>query len=203
MKKLLFLILLLLITANLFSTPAIASWYTADKKNALTANGEIFDNNALSAAHKTLTFGSIVKVSYGDKSVQVRINDRGPYIEGRDIDLTPKAAKELGIYDIGVAQVDIEIISEPEKPETKYLNGNETGWYTLQIGSYTNTKNAYAVYNSIKEAGLKPSVEIVSDGLIRISVKYVQSYRLESVMKTLAEIGITEPLVKGEANPYN
>ena len=102
MKKLLFLILLLLITANLFSTPAIASWYTADKKNALTANGEIFDNNALSAAHKTLTFGSIVKVSYGDKSVQVRINDRGPYIEGRDIDLTPKAAKELGIYDIGV-----------------------------------------------------------------------------------------------------
>ena len=134
MKKLLFLILLLLITANLFSTPAIASWYTADKKNALTANGEIFDNNALSAAHKTLTFGSIVKVSYGDKSVQVRINDRGPYIEGRDIDLTPRAAKELGIYDIGVAQVDIEVISEPEKPETKYLNGNETGWYTLQIG---------------------------------------------------------------------
>ena len=157
MKKLLFLILLLLITANLFSTPAIASWYTADKKNALTANGEIFDNNALSAAHKTLTFGSIVKVSYGDKSVQVRINDRGPYIEGRDIDLTPKAAKELGIYDIGVAQVDIEVISEPEKPETKYLNGNETGWYTLQIGSYTNTKNAYEVYSSIKEAGLKPS----------------------------------------------
>ena len=139
MKKLLFLILLLLITANLFSTPAIASWYTADKKNALTANGEIFDNNALSAAHKTLTFGSIVKVSYGDKSVQVRINDRGPYIEGRDIDLTPRAAKELGIYDIGVAQVDIEVISEPENPETKYLNGNETGWYTLQIGSSTNT----------------------------------------------------------------
>ena len=91
MKKLLFFILLLLITANLFSTPAIASWYTADKKNALTANGEIFDNNALSAAHKTLTFGSIVKVSYVYKSFLLRIYDLCPYIVCFDIDLSPIA----------------------------------------------------------------------------------------------------------------
>ena len=84
-----------------------------------------------------------------------------------------------------------------------YGKGEETGWYTLQIGSYTNTKNAYDVYSKIKEAGLKPSIEIVGQGLVRISVKYVQSYKLESVMKTLSEIGITEPLIKGEANPYN
>lgn len=203
MKKLLILIFLVVITSSLFSSPAIASWYTADKKNALTANGDVFDNNALTAAHKSLTFGSIVKVTYLDKSIEVRINDRGPYVEGRDIDLTPRAAKELGIYDLGVASVDIEVISEPVNPETKYVKGTETGWYTLQIGSYTNTKNAYEVYSSIKEAGLKPSVEIVSNNLLRISVKYIQSYKLESVMKKLSEIGITEPLVKGEINPYN
>ena len=203
MKKLLILIFLFIITSNLFSSPAIASWYTADKKNALTANGEIFDNNAFTAAHKSLTFGSIVKLTYLDKSIEVRINDRGPYVEGRDIDLTPIAAKELGIYDKGVATVDLEVISEPENPETKYIKGTETGWYTLQIGSYTNTKNAYEVYLSIKNAGLKPSVEIVSNNLLRISVRYIQSYKLEGVMKTLSEIGITEPLVKGELNPYN
>lgn len=203
MKKLLFLVLLVAVTSNLFSSPAIASWYTADKKNALTANGDVFDNNALTAAHKSLTFGSIVKVTYLDKSIEVKINDRGPYVEGRDIDLTPRAAKELGIYDKGVAVVDIEVISEPANPETKYIKGTETGWYTLQIGSYTNTKNAYEVYSAIKEAGLKPSVEIVSNNLLRISVKYIQSYKLESVMEKLSEIGITEPLVKGELNPYN
>ena len=203
MKKLLILILLVAVTSNLFSSPAIASWYTADKKNALTANGDVFDNNALTAAHKSLTFGSIVKVTYLDKSIEVKINDRGPYVEGRDIDLTPRAAKEIGIYDKGVAAVDIEVISEPANPETKYIKGTETGWYTLQIGSYTNTKNAYEVYSAIKEAGLKPSVEIVSNNLLRISVKYIQSYKLESVMEKLSEIGITEPLVKGELNPYN
>ena len=203
MKKLLFLVLLVAVTSNLFSSPAIASWYTADKKNALTANGDVFDNNALTAAHKSLTFGSIVKVTYLDKSIEVKINDRGPYVEGRDIDLTPRAAKEIGIYDKGVAAVDIEVISEPANPETKYIKGTETGWYTLQIGSYTNTKNAYEVYSAIKEAGLKPSVEIVSNNLLRISVKYIQSYKLESVMEKLSEIGITEPLVKGELNPYN
>lgn len=203
MKKLLFLVLLVAVTSNLFSSPAIASWYTADKKNALTANGDVFDNNALTAAHKSLTFGSIVKVTYLDKSIEVKINDRGPYVEGRDIDLTPRAAKEIGIYDKGVAVVDIEVISEPANPETKYIKGTETGWYTLQIGSYTNTKNAYEVYSAIKEAGLKPSVEIVSNNLLRISVKYIQSYKLESVMEKLSEIGITEPLVKGELNPYN
>ena len=203
MKKLTLIILLLTITSSLFAQRGVASWYTADKKNALTANGEVFDNNALTAAHKTLTFGSIVRVSHEDKFVDVKINDRGPYVEGRTIDLTPRAAKELGIYDKGVAEVNIEVLSEPEVPETKYLKGEETGWYTLQIGSYTNTKNAYDVYSKIKEAGLKPSIEIVGQGLVRISVKYVQSYKLESVMKTLSEIGITEPLIKGEANPYN
>ena len=197
------MVLLVAVTSNLFSSPAIASWYTADKKNALTANGDVFDNNALTAAHKSLTFGSIVKVTYLDKSIEVKINDRGPYVEGRDIDLTPRAAKEIGIYDKGVAAVDIEVISEPANPETKYIKGTETGWYTLQIGSYTNTKNAYEVYSAIKEAGLKPSVEIVSNNLLRISVKYIQSYKLESVMEKLSEIGITEPLVKGELNPYN
>ena len=205
MKKILTLILALTITSSLlFAEEGIASWYTADRPNALTANGEVFDNNALTAAHKTLTFGSIVKVinKVNGKSIEVRINDRGPYVEGRVIDLTPEAARELEFIDNGITEVSIEVISEPETPETKYISGAETGWYTLQIGTYTNMKNAYEVYKGLIEKGLKPYLEIINGTMLRISVANIQTYLLDSTKAKLAELGITEPLVKGAKNPY-
>ena len=205
MKKLFLLFLLTILSFSLFAEDGIASWYTADRKGALTANGEVFDTSAMTAAHRTLTFGSIVRVT--DKatgaSVEVRINDRGPYAEGRIIDLTPEAARQLGIYEKGIAEVTLEVLSEPETPETKYIRGLETGWYTIQIGTYTNIKNAYTVVENIKKAGLRPTVDIIDGPMVCISVMYIQSYRLESVLKTLEEAGITEPLVKGEVNPYS
>ncbi|MGN0905529.1 MAG: septal ring lytic transglycosylase RlpA family protein [Bullifex sp.] len=205
MKKLTILFLFALISSSLFAEDGIASWYTADRKGALTANGEVFDTSSLSAAHRSLTFGSIVRVTDRETgaSVDVRINDRGPYAEGRIIDLTPEAARQLGIYEKGIAEVTLEVLSEPETPETKYIRGVETGWYTVQIGTYTNMKNAYAVVENIKKAGLKPTVDILDGPMVRISVKYIQSYRLEGVLKTLEEAGITEPLVRGELNPYS
>ena len=133
MKKLFVLFLLTILSFSLFAEDGIASWYTADRKGALTANGEVFDTSAMTAAHRNLTFGSIVRVT--DKatgaSVEVRINDRGPYAEGRIIDLTPEAARQLGIYEKGIAEVTLEVLSEPETPETKYIRGLETGWYTI------------------------------------------------------------------------
>lgn len=208
MKKTILAITLLLNLTLLFAEQkeiGIASWYTADKPNALTANGEIFDNSALSAAHKSLTFGSIVEVKNikNGKSIQVRINDRGPYVEGRIIDLTGEGAKRLDFYDDGIANVELTVISIPKESETKYISGAETGWYALQIGSYTNIKNAYSVYTNIRSVGLKPTVEVINDSMIRISVKNIQSYKLEEVRAKLSSIGITEPLIKGNKNPYN
>ena len=205
MKKLSILFLIVLLSAPLFAEDGIASWYTSDRKGALTANGEVFDTSALTAAHRSLTFGSIVRVTDKETgaTVEVRINDRGPYAAGRIIDLTPEAARQLGIYDRGIAEVSLEVLSEPETPETKYIRGVETGWYTVQIGTYTNIKNAFTVVENIKKAGLKPTVDILEGPMVRISVKYIQSYRLESVLSSLEEAGITEPLVKGEVNPYS
>lgn len=204
MKKILPLLLIALIAFPLFAEEGIASWYTADKPNALTANGEVFDNLKLTAAHKSLTFGSIVKVTNLDngKSIEVRINDRGPYVDGRVIDLTPEGARQLDFYKQGIAHVDLEVLSEPEKPETKYVSGANTGWYTLQVGTYTNIKNANEIYKNIKSLGLKPTVEIINDTMIRLSVANIQTYKLEETKAKLAEIGITEPLVKGAQNPY-
>lgn len=201
-----FLICFNLFTLSLFaSETGIASWYTSDKPNALTANGDIFDPNALTAAHKTYKFGSIVEVKNLDngKTIKVKINDRGPYIEGRVIDLTSAGAKELDFYKNGIANVELTLLSEPEVAETKYISGAETGWYTLQIGAYTNITNAYQVYQNIRSLNLKPSIEIINSNTIRLSIKNVQAFKVQSTKDLLATIGITEVLQKGSKSPLN
>jgi rare lipoprotein A len=90
-----------------------ASWYGPKFHGKLTANGEIYDQMALTAAHKQLSFGTLLKVTNpkNGRSVIVRINDRGPYIEGRDLDLSRGAAIELGILRKGVARLKIEEVA--------------------------------------------------------------------------------------------
>ncbi|TDJ54173.1 MAG: septal ring lytic transglycosylase RlpA family protein [Ignavibacteria bacterium] len=89
-----------------------ASWYGPRFHGRLTANGEIYDQNALTAAHKSLRFGTILRVTNTrtNKSVIVRINDRGPYIPGRQIDLSKAAAAELDVISSGVKKLKIEEI---------------------------------------------------------------------------------------------
>jgi rare lipoprotein A (peptidoglycan hydrolase) len=91
----------------------IASWYGEEFQGRQTASGEMFDSNKLTAAHRTLPLGSLVKltvISTG-RSVIVRINDRGPWIKGRDLDLSEAAAMKLGIHDHGVAALEVTRIN--------------------------------------------------------------------------------------------
>lgn len=94
-----------------------ASWYGPRFHGKFTANGEVYDQMALTAAHKYLSFGTLLKVinPRNGKSVIVRINDRGPYIEGRELDLSKGAAIELGILEKGVARVKIQEVTLGEK----------------------------------------------------------------------------------------
>jgi len=98
---------------NHFSQIGFASYYGHKWHGRTTANGEKLNIYALTAAHKFLPFNTLVKVTDLDtkKSIIVRINDRGPYIRGRVIDLTDSAAKKLGIVHKGIARVKIEVIS--------------------------------------------------------------------------------------------
>ena len=91
----------------------IASFYADSLHGRKTANGEIFDQNKLTAAHKTLPFNTNVKVTNlnNNQSVIVRINDRGPFIKGRIIDLSKKAANEIHLTTKGIAPVKIEVIN--------------------------------------------------------------------------------------------
>jgi rare lipoprotein A (peptidoglycan hydrolase) len=90
----------------------LASWYGADFQGKPTASGQIFDEEKLTAAHRTLPLRSRVRVTNleNGRSVEVRINDRGPYVQGRVLDLSTRAAKALGMHKEGLALVRIELL---------------------------------------------------------------------------------------------
>jgi rare lipoprotein A len=120
-----------------FEETGMASWYGAPFHNRRGSNGEVYDMNAMTAAHRTLPLGSIVRVTNvktGHAAV-VRITDRGPFVEGRVLDLSLTAAKAVDVYQPGVAKVRLEVLKVPLPLETG-------GRWAVQIGSFAAEKNA-------------------------------------------------------------
>lgn len=109
----------------------IASWYGAPYHNRRGSNGEVYDMNAMTAAHRTLPLGSIVRVTNLDsgQSAIVRITDRGPFIEGRIIDLSQAAAKQIGLVRRGTGRVRVEVLKTPRAIETG-------GRWAVQLGGF-------------------------------------------------------------------
>lgn len=104
---------------------ALASWYGPGFDGQLTASGEVFDAYGYTAAHNTLPLGTEITVSYAGRSVDVVVNDRGPYTGGRDLDLSQGAAEYLGLTTAGVDYVDYEMAgaagyAEPVYDEAEY-----------------------------------------------------------------------------------
>jgi rare lipoprotein A len=95
----------------------IASFYHDSLHGNKTASGQVYDKNKISAAHKTLPLGSRVRVTdvRTGKSIEVRVNDRGPFVQGRVIDLSRKAAKQLGLIKKGITKVKVEVLSVPRR----------------------------------------------------------------------------------------
>jgi rare lipoprotein A len=94
----------------------IASYYGPGFQGKLTASGETFDMNAMTCAHLTLPFGTVLRVTNlgNDREVVVRVNDRGPYVGGRIIDLSRRAADELGMMETGTAEVVLQVMGGQE-----------------------------------------------------------------------------------------
>jgi rare lipoprotein A len=115
----------------------IASWYGAPYHNRRGSNGEIYDMNAMTAAHRTLPLGSIVRVTNlaSGKSAVVRITDRGPFIEGRIIDLSQAAAKQIGLVQKGTGQIRVEVLKTPQPIETG-------GRWAVQLGGFERENRA-------------------------------------------------------------
>jgi rare lipoprotein A len=130
-----------------FRQRGMASWYGGKFHGRKTANGETYDMHAVSAAHKTLPFGTYVRVRNLENqlSIDVRINDRGPFVRGRIIDLSYGAAKGLGLVGPGTARVELVALGSPTKtgrPGT-YTPGNYyRGNFTFQVGAFREQVNA-------------------------------------------------------------
>ncbi len=103
----------------IFTQEGLASWYAGTRKHMRTASGEVMANNALTAAHRSLPMNTVVRVTNLNNgvSVLVRINDRGPFIAGRVIDLSPGAAASLGMKAAGVAPVRLVVNDEDQPPK--------------------------------------------------------------------------------------
>ncbi len=128
----------------------IASWYGPDFHGKPTANGEIYDMNDLTAAHRTLPFNTVVLVENIDngRTVVVRINDRGPYVGNRIIDLSRQAAREIDMIQTGIANVEIYLIEEGDRPITSQNISNRES-YTIQIASFEREQEAINHANTI------------------------------------------------------
>ena len=121
----------------ILSEEGLATWYTAPYKGRKAANGQVFDDYALTAAHRTLPMGSLIVVT-NLKTRQmsaIRITDRGPFVEGRIIDLTIASAKATGVYRAGLVEVRVDVYQTP-KP---IASG---GRWCVQIGAFKSEHNA-------------------------------------------------------------
>lgn len=110
-----------------YSEVGIASWYGSDFHNKKTANGEIYDMNTLTAAHRTLPLPSIVKVTNleNGRSLVLRVNDRGPYAKNRIIDISKRGAQLLGFQTKGTAKVRVELLEKESKELKAALTGEK------------------------------------------------------------------------------
>ncbi len=123
---------------------AVASWYGADFHGRPTASGEIYDMYSFTCAHREYPFGTKLKVTYlpTDKTISCLVNDRGPFIDGRDIDLSYAAAKDLGLIPAGTGAVRIEYMGRDNSYMREVRDISSTDLVTIQVGSFKDLSNA-------------------------------------------------------------
>lgn len=123
-----------------YTQVGIASWYGIEEHNRYAANGERFSKHAYTAAHKSLPMGTVVRVTNleNGRDVLLKINDRGPFVAGRIIDLSHAAARSIGMVDKGTVRVKVEVVSTPSTRNTNIFDA----LYTIQVGSFSDRGNA-------------------------------------------------------------
>jgi rare lipoprotein A len=143
----------------------IASWYGHPYHGRQAADGEIYDMETLVAAHRTLPFNTWVRVKNlsNSKTVDVRIIDRGPFVDGRIIDLSHKAAQAIDLIGPGITQVRVEIIAPPKNAEAP-LFGVQVGLYAFKVNAervQQNMQTRYGAARLVARQGLSTTWRVV------------------------------------------
>ncbi len=173
----------------------LASWYGGKFHGRKTSSGEIFDTNEKTAAHRTLPFGAIVKVVNVEngKSTVVKINDRGPFVEGRIIDLSRAAAEDLDMLAQGVARVSLEVMDFSRARDL----------YAIQVGAYNLSANADKTRRRVEEAGFNVFLEKSSVGITRVLVRGLRETDVPDAMGKLRTLGFIKLVVRKESTEPN
>jgi rare lipoprotein A len=159
-----------------------ASWYGAPYHKRRSSNGEIYDMNSLTAAHRTLPLGSTVRVTNikTGPSTVVRITDRGPFVEGRIVDLSLAAAKQADVWQAGVAQVRLEVLRTP-------VPSDRGGRWAVQIGTFQHEGGASKIADRLtrkyKTAKVLRFSSPVGDWWVRVRVLQDDRKRAEEVAR--------------------
>jgi rare lipoprotein A len=193
--------LLLAASASLLSAEeGLASWYGGKFQGRRTASGEIFDTRQLTAAHNSLPFGTRVLVTNleNGKSVEVRINDRGPFVAGRVIDLSLAAAAAIGLAGKGVVPVRLEVLAPGAAAGQGAAGQPGAVYYCLQLGSFRQRANAEGLRERLQAAGFPAELEAAGGGITRVVLRRVSPAELPSLQARLVAAGWAEALVRVE-----
>ena len=170
-------------TQPIFTETGIASWYGPPYHNRRGSNGEIYNMHALTAAHRTLPLGSICRVTNvkTGNSTLVRITDRGPFIEGRILDLSLAAAKKIDVWRQGLATVKVELLQTPAPLNTG-------GRWAVQIGAFDDEETAGKLADHLTRkyhtAKVLRFASPTGDWWVRVRVQDDDKKRVEEVART-------------------
>lgn len=139
-----------------------ASWYGSKYHGRKTSSGERYNKNEMTAAHKTLPFGTMVRVTNpaNDKSVVLRINDRGPFVGKRIIDVSEAAARKLDIHEDGVARVKVEVLGDSK---TAVASAAQPNAYTIETLETADYQQAYELSQKLKAFDRHLPLEIAEE----------------------------------------
>lgn len=207
--------------AEILKLEALASFYADDFHGRPTASGELFDMNAFTAAHKTLPFGTMLEVTNlsNGKRVTVRVNDRGPFVPNREIDLSRGAAEKLDMISAGVARVSIRKLSGPTGQQGTVLlksagpaDGTQATTQTatqttpvakgqtwrIQLASFSHEANATRLVRTLRDQGFSPAFEKAGN-MTRVVLPGIADSTLADTRRRLDSAGYTGYLVRRES----
>ena len=182
-----------------YKSSAVASYYADKFHGRKTSNGEIFNMYALTAAHKSLPFNTKIKVTNlsNGKSVIVRVNDRGPFVAGREIDLSKAAAVKLDMIKSGTAKVKLTVLTDGKSGTVKEIKN--TTW-DIQLGAFSKKENAQALVKKLQAAGFTKYLAYQkSNDLIRVVIKDIASKDVQDYLNRLEKKGFHDYYVRERA----
>jgi len=172
-----------------------ASWYGSRHQGKRTASGEIYDMNQLTAAHRTLPFGTRVLVTNRDtsQSAEVRVNDRGPFVKGRILDVSYAAARQLGAVGAGTFPVRLRVIA---LPGTGSDAPGGDGTFTVQVGSFTSRARAEALRDAVGSEATIAESTVAGTTVYRVRIgSFPDRAQAAPTVRTLTARGFTPLLL--------